>query len=50
MIEAVVGAVTGAPGSPGGVLLGRYDAAGRLEYVGRSTSLGRRRLAAWGGG
>ncbi|MFH9677461.1 ATP-dependent DNA ligase [Streptomyces sp. NPDC017405] len=37
--EAVVGAVTGSLTTPRTVLLGRYDAAGRLQYTGRSTTL-----------
>ncbi|MFD8609615.1 ATP-dependent DNA ligase [Streptomyces sp. NPDC059631] len=37
--EAVIGAVTGSPAAPRTVLLGRYDAAGRLQYTGRSTTL-----------
>ncbi|MCM2431072.1 ATP-dependent DNA ligase [Streptomyces sp. RKAG337] len=37
--EAVIAAVTGSLGRPGTVLLGRYDAAGRLHRVGRSTTL-----------
>lgn len=41
--EAVIGAVTGTLADPGGVLVGRFDAAGRLRYSGRSTPLGRDR-------
>ncbi|MFF9090414.1 ATP-dependent DNA ligase [Streptomyces sp. NPDC014991] len=37
--EAVIGAVTGSHAAPRTLLLGRYDAAGRLQYVGRSTTL-----------
>ncbi|WP_241678947.1 ATP-dependent DNA ligase [Streptomyces lasalocidi] len=37
--EAVIGAVTGRLALPRSVLLGRYDPAGRLQYVGRSTAL-----------
>lgn len=37
--EAVVGAVTGTLAAPRTLLLGRYDAAGRLQYAGRSTTL-----------
>ncbi|GHI33381.1 ATP-dependent DNA ligase [Streptomyces daghestanicus] len=37
--EAIVGAVTGSLTAPRTVLLGRYDAAGRLQYTGRSTTL-----------
>ncbi|MER7219036.1 MULTISPECIES: ATP dependent DNA ligase [Streptomyces] len=37
--EAVIGAVTGSLTAPRTVLLGRYDAAGRLQYAGRSTTL-----------
>ncbi|MFD0575215.1 ATP-dependent DNA ligase [Dactylosporangium darangshiense] len=32
--EAIVGGVTGSLSAPGALLLGRYDAAGRLRYVG----------------
>ncbi|GGM52927.1 ATP-dependent DNA ligase [Dactylosporangium sucinum] len=32
--EAIVGGVTGTPSAPGSLLLGRYDAGGRLRYVG----------------
>ncbi|WP_405623795.1 ATP-dependent DNA ligase [Streptomyces sp. NBC_00076] len=39
--EAVIGAVTGSRAAPRTLLLGRYDAAGRLQYVGRSTTLSR---------
>ncbi|GGV90691.1 ATP-dependent DNA ligase [Streptomyces massasporeus] len=39
--EAIVGAVTGSVGSPSGLLLGRYDDEGRLQYVGRTTTLAR---------
>ncbi|MGW5609358.1 ATP-dependent DNA ligase [Streptomyces sp. NPDC003753] len=37
--EAIIGAVTGSPAAPRTVLLGRYDAAGHLQYTGRSTTL-----------
>ncbi|MFB8244003.1 hypothetical protein ACFC5X_02945 [Streptomyces sp. NPDC055952] len=37
--EAIVGAVTGSLATPRTVLLGRYDHAGRLQYIGRSTTL-----------
>jgi ATP-dependent DNA ligase len=37
--EAVVGAITGSLTAPRTVLLGRYDHQGRLQYVGRSTTL-----------
>ncbi|MFD5272134.1 hypothetical protein [Streptomyces sp. NPDC058335] len=37
--EAVLGAVTGSRTAPRALLLGRYDAAGHLQYVGRSTTL-----------
>jgi ATP-dependent DNA ligase len=37
--EAVVGAITGSLAVPRTVLLGRYDQAGRLQYVGRTTTL-----------
>jgi ATP-dependent DNA ligase len=40
--ETIVGAVTGTLGAPRTVLLGRYDAAGRLLYAGRSTTLSQR--------
>ncbi|MEU1106629.1 hypothetical protein ABZ408_37605 [Streptomyces tibetensis] len=36
--EAVIGAVTGSLAAPRTLLLGRYDPAGRLQYVGRSTT------------
>ncbi|MCK8438537.1 hypothetical protein G3I77_37770 [Streptomyces sp. D2-8] len=39
--EAVIGAVTGSLATPRTLLLGRYDPAGRLQYVGRSTTLSR---------
>ncbi|MGW1596658.1 ATP-dependent DNA ligase [Streptomyces sp. NPDC002343] len=39
--EAVIGAVTGSLAAPRTVVLGRYDAAGRLQYAGRSTALPR---------
>ncbi|MER5577055.1 ATP-dependent DNA ligase [Streptomyces massasporeus] len=39
--EAIVGAVTGPAASPRGLLLGRYDDQGRLQYVGRTTTLAR---------
>ena len=43
--EAVIGAVTGSLAAPRTLLLllllGRYDPAGRLQYVGRSTTLSR---------
>ncbi|MGW0469208.1 hypothetical protein ACWDX6_28720 [Streptomyces sp. NPDC003027] len=37
--EALVGAVTGSLAAPRTVLLGRHDGAGRLRYVGRTTTL-----------
>ncbi|MDJ0347061.1 ATP-dependent DNA ligase [Streptomyces sp. H10-C2] len=37
--EAIVGAVSGSLSGPMTVLLGRFDTAGRLQYVGRSTVL-----------
>ncbi|MEJ8653608.1 ATP-dependent DNA ligase [Streptomyces sp. MS1.AVA.3] len=37
--EAVIGGVTGTLAHPTGVLLGRFDASGRLRYVGRTTPL-----------
>ncbi|WP_343239598.1 hypothetical protein [Streptomyces sp. SID9913] len=39
--DAVVGAFTGSAAAPRTLLLGRYDDAGRLRYVGRSTTLPR---------
>lgn len=39
--EAIVGAVTGPVSSPRGLLLGRFDDEGRLQYVGRTTTLAR---------
>ncbi|MGW6144422.1 ATP-dependent DNA ligase [Streptomyces sp. NPDC055140] len=39
--EAVIGAVTGTPDSPRSLLLGRFDAAGHLRMVGRTTPLSR---------
>ncbi|MFF3879409.1 hypothetical protein ACFYYV_49930, partial [Streptomyces sp. NPDC001978] len=40
-IEAVIGADTGSLAAPRSLLLGRYDPTGRLQYVGRSTTLSR---------
>ncbi|GHD53934.1 ATP-dependent DNA ligase [Streptomyces galbus] len=40
--EAIIGAVTGSLMAPRTVLLGRYDATGRLQYAGRSTTLSQR--------
>ncbi|GAA3063482.1 ATP-dependent DNA ligase [Streptomyces glomeratus] len=37
--EAIVGAHTGSPAAPRTLLLGRYGTAGRLHYIGRSTTL-----------
>ncbi|MFF2937865.1 ATP-dependent DNA ligase [Streptomyces mirabilis] len=37
--EAIVGTVTGSPAAPRTLLLGRYDDQGRLQYVGRTTTL-----------
>ncbi|MFF4845562.1 ATP-dependent DNA ligase [Streptomyces collinus] len=37
--DAVVGACTGSPTEPRTLLLGRYDTDGRLQYIGRSTTL-----------
>ncbi|MFD8710913.1 hypothetical protein ACFV07_10665 [Streptomyces anulatus] len=37
--EAVVGATTGTLGRPRPLVLGRYDAAGRLRYVGKTTEV-----------
>ncbi|MFC8835942.1 ATP-dependent DNA ligase [Streptomyces griseoincarnatus] len=39
--EAIIGAVTGSLTDPRTLLLGRYDAEGRLQYVGRTTTLAR---------
>ncbi|MEU2518867.1 hypothetical protein ABZ732_08785 [Streptomyces pseudogriseolus] len=48
--EAIIGAVTDSLAAPRTLLLGRYDAAGRLQYTGRSTTLSQaagRTLAGW---
>ncbi|MFE7765881.1 ATP-dependent DNA ligase [Streptomyces sp. NPDC057438] len=37
--EAIVGAITGSLAVPCTLLLGRYDTEGRLQYVGRTTTL-----------
>ncbi|MGC5236870.1 ATP-dependent DNA ligase [Streptomyces albogriseolus] len=37
--DAIVGAYTGPAAAPRTLLLGRYDAAGRLRYIGRTTTL-----------
>ncbi|TWD13137.1 ATP dependent DNA ligase-like protein [Streptomyces sp. T12] len=37
--DALVGAHTGPAAAPRTLLLGRYDAAGRLRYIGRTTTL-----------
>ncbi|MBT3167538.1 ATP-dependent DNA ligase [Streptomyces sp. Vc74B-19] len=37
--DAIVGAYTGPGGAPRTLLLGRYDAGGRLRFVGRTTTL-----------
>ncbi|MER5509366.1 ATP-dependent DNA ligase [Streptomyces sp. NPDC002766] len=37
--EAIVGAVTGPLTAPRTLLLGRHDSAGRLQYIGRTTTL-----------
>lgn len=37
--DAIVGAYTGPAAAPRTLLLGRYDAAGRLRYTGRTTTL-----------
>ncbi|SEB32067.1 ATP dependent DNA ligase domain-containing protein [Streptomyces misionensis] len=47
--EAIVGAVTGTLNSPRTVLLGRYDDEGRLQYVGRTTTLAQTASVAVGG-
>ncbi len=39
--EAIVGAVTGSLTAPCGLLLGRYDNHGRLQYTGRTITLAR---------
>jgi len=39
--EAIVGVVTGSLTAPRGLLLGRYDHDGRLQYTGRTTTLTR---------
>ncbi|MER6433213.1 ATP-dependent DNA ligase [Streptomyces sp900105245] len=44
--EAIVGAVTGPLTAPSTLLLGRYDTAGHLQYVGRTTTLARPTAAA----
>ena len=41
-LEMVVGAVTGTPGRPGSLLLGRFDSGGRLRYAGRTIALDER--------
>ncbi|WP_426513180.1 hypothetical protein ACPPVO_22685 [Dactylosporangium sp. McL0621] len=38
--EAIVVGVTGSLSAPGVLLLGRYDAAGRLRYVGQTMPIG----------
>ncbi|MGI5243298.1 ATP-dependent DNA ligase [Dactylosporangium sp. CA-139066] len=38
--EAIIGGVTGSLSAPGVLLLGRYDAAGRLRYVGQTMPVG----------
>ncbi|MFG7940942.1 ATP-dependent DNA ligase [Streptomyces cacaoi] len=40
--EAVIGSVTGSPHAPASLLLGRYDMAGDLRLVARTTPLARR--------
>ncbi|MGV9277760.1 ATP-dependent DNA ligase [Streptomyces griseosporeus] len=47
--EGIVGAVTGSLAGPRTLLLGRYDAAGRLAHVGRTTTLPRTAGAAVAG-
>ncbi|MEU3620026.1 ATP-dependent DNA ligase [Streptomyces sp. NPDC006872] len=47
--EAIVGAVTGSLGAPRTLLLGRYGTEGRLQYVGRTTTLARTAGAAVAG-
>lgn len=37
----MIGAVTGSLTAPRTLLVGRYDRAGRLQYIGRSTTLSR---------
>ncbi|MFI9269066.1 hypothetical protein ACWDRM_03800 [Streptomyces cellulosae] len=38
MGDALVGVYTGPAAAPRTLLLGRYDAAGRLRYIGRTTT------------
>jgi ATP-dependent DNA ligase len=47
--EGIVGGVTGSLAGPRTLLLGRYDAASQLEYVGRTTTLPRAEGAAVAG-
>jgi ATP-dependent DNA ligase len=47
--EAVIGAVTGTFRSPTSLLLGRFDTAGRLRMIGRTTPLHRTAAAELGG-
>ncbi|MGW0424728.1 hypothetical protein [Streptomyces sp. NPDC003015] len=47
--EAIVGAVTGSLTAPRGLLLGRYDDHGLLQYIGRTTTLTRAASAAVAG-
>ncbi|MFK4070460.1 ATP-dependent DNA ligase [Streptomyces sp. NPDC029674] len=47
--EAIVGAITGSPTAPRTLLLGRYDAEGRLQYIGRTATLARTAGAAVAG-
>ncbi|MFE2267510.1 hypothetical protein [Streptomyces griseosporeus] len=47
--KVIVGALTGSPAGPRTLLLGRYDTAGQLAYVGRTTTLPRAEGAAVAG-
>lgn len=47
--EAIVGAVTGPLAAPRTLLLGRYDTEGRLQHVGRTTTLAQAAGAAFAG-
>ncbi|MEU9140950.1 hypothetical protein AB0D33_34205 [Streptomyces sp. NPDC048404] len=47
--EAIVSAITGSLAAPRTLLLGRYDTEGRLQYVGRTTTLAQTAGAALAG-
>ena len=47
--EAIVSAITGSLVAPRTLLLGRYDTEGRLQYVGRTTTLAQAAGAALAG-